>query len=116
MHETPQLNSNARAGRVWLKAAIVVMLLAVAGLSTLAKNTQYLPKSSPTHYVNIASKMTVPIPPAALKLNPLHVVAKLIVVRPVFTAREFEEMEAPPIPQIGVVVSLQHRSPPRYLA
>ena len=44
---------------IWLRVAVVMLLVAVAGLSTLAKNIQYFPKTSPTHYVSSSTKMKV---------------------------------------------------------
>jgi hypothetical protein len=38
-------------------ATIVLLLFAVTGLSTLAKNSQYFSNSNPAHYLNISNKM-----------------------------------------------------------
>lgn len=96
-----------------LQTAIVVLLLfAVAALSTLAKSSQYFPKSNPTHYVNVASKMKVAPLAVLSERAPLHPVAKVVPPQP--CAPKNHEVEGIPLPflSIGVAVSIQHRSPP----
>lgn len=105
-----------RSGRLMVRCAILALLVAVAGLSTLAKNSLYYPKSHPTHYVSIASKARVAQAPAALDRAPLIPVARMVPPQPVVHAARHEEPETPPIPEIGVVVSRQHRSPPLLLS
>jgi hypothetical protein len=93
---------------------VVLLLFAVAGLSTLAKTSQYFPKSHPTHYVNISNKMKV-APAVVLEQAPLYPVAK--VVFPQGTAPANSSREHIPVlaTSIGVTVSTQHRSPPLLL-
>ena len=92
-------------------ALLTVLLFAVPGLATLAKNSWYLPQSNPVHYLNISSKMQVPHVPVALERAPLQWIAMLIPVPEVIrSTREFDRDL--PKPSIGVIVSLQHRSPP----
>lgn len=97
---------------IWLRGAALVLLLAVVGLSTLAKNSQYFPKSSPARFINIASKMKVGQSPVVLDRQPLHPVAKVAPPRPIYRIFRQDEPRTPPIQVIGLVVSLQHRSPP----
>src|SRR5580704_8943352 len=61
-----------------LNISIVLMLFAVAGLSTLAKNSQYFPKSNPTHYVNIAAKMKPAPSRVVVQRERLSPVAKVL--------------------------------------
>jgi hypothetical protein len=93
-------------------AAIVLLLFAVAGLSTLAKNSQYFSKSNPTHYVNSANKMKPGAPPVAFELAPLQPIAKVVPPRPCVPKKHGIEEVSLPLPSIGVTVSIQHRSPP----
>jgi hypothetical protein len=93
-------------------APVVLLLFAVAGLSTLAKNSQYFPKSNPTHYVNIASKMKAAPPPAVLERAPLYPIAKVVTPQPYAPRNHGVEEISLPSPSIGVTVSTQHRSPP----
>ena len=99
-----------------LQIATVVLLIAVAGLSTLAKNSPYFPKSDPAHYVNISSKMKGAPAPALLERAPLGVIAKVVPAPPV-TPRKYDVEETSlPAPSISVTVSIQHRSPPPSLS
>jgi hypothetical protein len=96
----------------FVKGALLALLLfAVPALSTLAKNSWYLPQSNPVHYLNIASKMQVPHVPVVLEKAPLRPIAKLIPASEVIRTTHEPDLE-PPKPSIGVTVTLQHRSPP----
>jgi hypothetical protein len=96
-----------------LQTVIVVLLLfAVAALSTLAKSSQYFPKSNPTHYVNIANKMKAAAPPVVFERALLQPIAKVAPPRPCAPKKHGIEEVSLPLPSIGVTVSIQHRSPP----
>jgi hypothetical protein len=91
---------------------LALLLLAVPTLSTLAKNSWYLPQSNPGHYLNIANKMQVRHCAIILEKTPLQAKAKLE-PPPQPPARHIREADwEPPKPSLGVIVSLQHRSPP----
>lgn len=97
------------------RATIVILLFTVAGLATLAKNGQYYPKSNPAQHVSIAIKMNVVHSSMHLAEEPLQPVARFSPPQPVRAARvRFEE--PPAVAPVGVVVSMQHRSPPLTLA
>lgn len=106
------VSRRTRSRRLMVRCAILALLIAVAGLSTLAKNSLYYPKSHPTHYVSIASKARVAQAPAALDREPLIPVARVVPPQPVVQTAPHGQPETLPIPEIGVVVSRQHRSPP----
>lgn len=91
-------------------ALLALLLFAVPALSTLAKNSWYLPQSNPVHYLNIASKMQVPHVPVVLEKAPLGPIAKLTAPEVIRSTHD-PDLE-PPKPSIGVTVTLQHRSPP----
>ena len=93
-------------------ATVILLLFAVAVLSTLAKNSQYFPKSHPTHYVNIANKMKVSPSPAVLEREQLCPIAKVVPPQPRAPRNHGVEEISLPSPSIGVTVSIQHRSPP----
>jgi hypothetical protein len=100
----------------FVKGALLALLLfAVPALSTLAKNSWYLPQSNPVHYLNIASKMQVPHVPVVLEKAPLRAIAMLIPAPEELIRSTHEPDWQPPKPSIGVTVSLQHRSPPSSL-
>ena len=99
--------------RSLLNVAIVALLFAVAGLSTLAKNSQYFPKSNPTHYVNIATKMKAAPSRVVVQRERLSPVAKVLPPKSEVLNRYAAKEEANlPLPSVGVTVSVQHRSPP----
>jgi hypothetical protein len=96
-----------------LNISIVLLLFAVAGLSTLAKNSQYFPKSNPTHYVNIATKMKAAPSRVVVQRERLSPVAKVLPPKSEVSNRYTAKEEANlPLPSVGVTVSIQHRSPP----
>jgi hypothetical protein len=102
--------------RVCLKVGVVMLLLAIAGFSTVAKNSQYFSKSSPAHYLNISSKMMVGHSPVVIERTPLRPVARFVPPQPATRITHVVREEIPPLPSIGVRVSLQHRSPPILLS
>ncbi len=111
-----QIGQTAQTRRVYVKVGVVMLLLAIAGFSTLAKNSQYLSRSNPAHYINISSKMTVSHLPVVIDRTPLRPVARFIPPQPETRITHVVREEIPPLPSIGVTVSLQHRSPPILLS
>lgn len=99
-----------------MKSAILLLLLAIAGLSTFVKVSQYYPETASTRYVTIANKMNMAHPPALLAKTPLHPVARIVLPQPAVRVTRRAEPEIPFTQRIGLVVSLQHRSPPSLLA
>ena len=110
------LRNRASDRRLGLKVGILLLLVAIAGFSTLAKNSQYFSKSNPAHYINISSKMKVTALPAAIDREPIRHVARFIVPQPQTRMPRVVRKEIPLLPSIAVTVSLQHRSPPFFLA
>jgi hypothetical protein len=109
---TNQISHRAQARCVYVKVGVVMLLLAIAGFSTLAKNSQYLSRSNPAHYINIASKMKVGQLPVVIDRTPLRPIARFIPPQPEMRMASVVEEQNPALPSIGVTVSLQHRSPP----
>jgi len=104
---------NSRLLKASLRCATVVLLLfAVAGLSTVAKNSQYFPNSNPAHYINISNKMKGAPAPVLLDFAPLYPIAKVVPPQPYTPTNHGVEEVSLPSPSIGVTVSIQHRSPP----
>jgi hypothetical protein len=110
------LRRRATDRRLCLKVGVLLLLIAIAGFSTLAKNSQYFSKSNPAHYINISSKMKVTALPAVTARAPLRHVARFIAPQPRIRMHRVEREEFLPQPSIAVTVSLQHRSPPVFLA
>jgi hypothetical protein len=111
-----QIGQDGQARRVYLQVGVVMLLLAIVGFSTLAKNSQYLSRSNPAHYINICSKMKVSHLPVVIDRTPLRPVARFIPPQPEMRVARMVEEEIPALPSIGVTVSLQHRSPPLSLS
>lgn len=101
--------------RLSLRVGVLLLLFAIAGFSTLAKNSQYLSKSNPAHYINISSKMKATASPAAVDRIPLRHDARFTAPQPEKRIHRVVRLETPPLPSIAVTVSLQHRSPPIFL-
>ena len=62
-------------GRTLIRCLVFFLLIAVAGLSTRAKNSLYSPRHDSVHYLSIASKMKSNQPPPALEQAPLRIFA-----------------------------------------
>jgi len=102
--------------RIWLRAGVLVLLLTVAGLSTLAKNSQYYSHRTETRFVNIASKMKVAKSPLVFERVPLQPVCRLVPPPPEYTEPVRIEPPMPAIQPIGLLVSPLRRPPPVVLA
>lgn len=102
--------------RIWMRAGVLVLLLAVAALSTLAKNSQYSSHRTEARFVNIASKMNAAKSPVAFKRAPLQPVCRLVPPSPEYAEPVRIEPPMPEIQPIGLVVSPLRRPPPDILA
>jgi hypothetical protein len=112
--ESPATSRAARAQlfvRFCNLGCLLVLLLAVATLSTAAKLNWYLPQGDAGHNLTAATKMKVAHAPVILDGLPLQPVIEVAPPLPeIRTSRQIEP--EPEIPSISVTVSLQHRSPP----
>src|SRR5579864_8339912 len=91
----------------FVKGALLILLFfAVPTLSTLAKDSWYLPQSNPGHYLNIATKMQVRHCPVILEKAPVQAFVNFVFPRPVRRNTLHRNAE-PPKPSIGVTVSQQ---------
>jgi len=104
-----------RCERSSTRIVVLFLLLAVPILSTLARNSWYLSTSDPGHFLITASKAKVAHAPAPLDRPLLPSV--VVPAPPQPEARVSRSLE-PPVRfvSIGVMLSLQHRSPPPSLA
>jgi hypothetical protein len=102
--------------RFCLRVGVLVLLFAITGFCTLAKNSQYYSKSNPAHYINISSKMKVTASPAVMDRTPLRHEMRFIAPLPQVRIHRVVREGIPPLPSIAVTVSLQHRSPPLFCA
>jgi hypothetical protein len=101
---------------ILVRIAILLLIFAIAGLSATAKQSEYLPKSNPAHFLNQATKMSVPHHPVPFVPAPLCPVAKVTPLQAESQAAFILDFEKPKLPEIAIMVSLQHRSPPSFLA
>lgn len=98
---------------VRVHAAVVVgLLFAVAALSTAAKDGLYFPRTSIARHASDSTKM-MPSQASAVFLCEREVLAKSHPLRPARQTLAILPAIAP-TNQIGVVVSMQHRSPPLF--
>jgi hypothetical protein len=120
VNKKAQLNSRPARGKlssdIWAKAAVVMLLVCVAGLSTLAKNGQYFSKSSPAQQVSISTKMDVGHAPVVFHAELLQSTTLVIPPQPPIANGRVCDLLIVPIRQIGITVSMQHRAPPSPLS
>jgi hypothetical protein len=121
MHVTPKIaatGSVPRADRRGVTRFLVLLLLcAIPALSTLAKDSIYLPQSNTAHFINIAAKMKVA--DVVIVSGRPQIAEPLAVDRlpePSIRTIRQDELEAPAAPRVSLTVCLQHRSPPLALA
>jgi hypothetical protein len=97
----------------WLnRSAVLLLLLAVPALSTLAKNSWYLPQTDTGHYLTGAIKMKIVHSRLLAHRKPLLPVTKVV---PPPQPEWPEVRRAQPelsVQSIGITVSLRYRSPP----
>jgi len=107
---------------VVIRIAVVMLLASLAGFSTLAKTTQYLPKSNPARFLSIASKMKADCSPVTLNAPApqprSHAIALMMLLptEPVMHHGNPEEWDMQFIEHLGIAVSVRHRAPPVFLA
>jgi hypothetical protein len=109
---TDEVGRKLVARHGYLKVCVGLLLLAVIGFSTLAKNSQYLSQSDPAHFLNISSKMKVSPAPAVSDSTPLQAVARFVPPPPQFFVTRVSEELVPELPSLSVTLTQQHRSPP----
>jgi hypothetical protein len=104
-------NSTVRWQIVLKRTAVVLLLLAIPILSTLAKQSWYLPQADTAHYLNGAIKMKVSHAPLLVRWEPTVPVVKFVPPPSPFEKTKNEEPN-PPAPDTGLAISLQRRPPP----
>ena len=110
--------SSRRTARFGATRGLVLLLLcAVPILSTLAKDSVYLPKSNTVHFINIAAKMKMADAPVVIS-QPQLAEPRVAIQRPepqIPSTRQ-DELEVPAVVKVSLTICLQHRSPPRATA
>jgi hypothetical protein len=93
------------------RIAIVLLLLAIPALSTLAKQSWYLPQADTGHYLNGAIKMRVSHARFLADRKPSLPTAQLV-PPPAQTTTIGRAQPRPSVPSIGITAVPQHRPPP----
>lgn len=109
--EDSLLGPSILARRVWAKLLLVVLLLGVAGLATAAKDSLYHFHSTTAQHVCSSTKMQT-VHPSAVELEPALPVLAILPASPKYRRSLVKTLSVSFVPSVGVVVSLQHRSPP----
>lgn len=104
-----------RSQRILLRAAVFLLLFAVAGLSTLAKQGKYLPKSNPLRNYSKAAKMELLHHPVDFLFVAAQPVSRIVPPQPEFSAALVVKTGLA-FRLIGLTISFHHRAPPSCLA
>jgi hypothetical protein len=97
---------------IFKSAAVILLLFAVVDLAALAKNSRYLPASSPAHHLSVASKTLPTHSPAVLDRSALQALAAVVPPRPLVRKVRPGQLETIPTSRISLNICIQHRSPP----
>ena len=108
---SPRSSRSERLRCILKRTAIVLLLLAIPALSTLAKQSWYLPQADTGHYLNGAIKMKVSHGGFQAHWEPALRVAQLV-PPPVQTITLRPTQPKPSVPTIRVTAVPQHRPPP----
>jgi|SRR5271154_731299 len=110
---TPYPRSERSSWVALTRVVVLLLLWAVPVLSTLAKDSAYLPQTNTAHFINIAAKMKIADAPLVVsKPREVEPLVALILPEPEVATTRQDELEAPPVPKVSLKVCLQHRSPP----
>lgn len=104
-----------RLKRFFNRTIVLLLLFAIPGLATLAKDSWYLPQADTGHYLTAQVKMNVVHSSVVLDQEPPQTVAAILPIKHQATVNPRRETETP-VTWIRLTVSLQHRSPPTSLA
>jgi hypothetical protein len=105
-----------RSKRILVRAAVVVLLFAVAGLSVVARQGKYLPKSDPLHLIARAAKMQLLHQPLSVVPPATCVASRTAPPQPEFFSTLLILHESLILRQIGLEISFLRRAPPCSLA
>jgi|ERR1041385_3658015 hypothetical protein len=105
-----------RSKRILVRTAVLLLLLSVAGLSSLAKHSKYLPKSNPLRHFSKSAKMVLVHHPVDFVSAPVHLTSRVVPPQLEFSSSSLVLSERLILRRIGLTVSFQHRAPPSLLA
>jgi len=101
--------------RILTVTSTVLLIVAVVALSVIATHGRYQPDSDPAHFLYTAAKMKVAPPPVCIPPS-TYVFPDVLSTQPDLWTIFLQKSEKLAFRQIGLTVSLQHRSPPSLLA
>lgn len=101
-----------RSERMLVRTTVVLLLFAVAGLTTAARRAKYLPPSNPLHLFAKAAKMEVVEHSANSVPVPTSAVARMAPRQPKFSPTSLVPSEKHTLPRIGIAVCFGRRAPP----
>lgn len=90
---------------------VILLLIAVTGLATMAKDGQYFHGSNPEHRASLSTKMNVAQAPVALSPSPSQRVGAILASKPPVTRIRIRYTPLPVRP-VALRLSIRHRSPP----
>jgi hypothetical protein len=102
--------------RLLAKSAIVLLLIAVAGLSVAARYSPYVHKSSLLRFCASVTRVEADHLPVLLIPARVPLTTTIVTPEPEFRCSLLSTYRKIDLPQIGLTLSLQHRSPPSFLA
>ena len=104
-----------RSQRVLVRTTVFLLLFAVAGLSTLAKQGKYLPKLNPLRHYSKATKMELAHHPVDFIPVPVQPASRILPPQPEFSATPLVWLGLT-FRLTGLTISFQDRAPPSSFA
>lgn len=89
-----------------------MLLIAIVGLATIAKDGKYYDGSNPEHRSSLSTKMNVTQAPAVLGSSPLERVARIFASKPRPATRAQVHYTPLPVHTVDIRLSFSRRSPP----
>src|SRR5215472_16924362 len=100
-----------------VKAGALLFVFAVASLSTLAKESQYVPKLNPLHYFSKSIKLQVVDHSHSLHVVPVSLpVARVVPPQSSFSYQPLPNLHRLTLCLNGLAVAFLHRGPPSLIA
>src|SRR5690348_1421021 len=104
-----------RSQRILIKTTVLLLLVGVAGLSTLAKQGNYLPKGNPLRHYSKATKMERVHHPVDFIPVPAQPPSRILPPQPEFSATPLLRSGLTFRPT-GLSISFENRAPPSSFA
>lgn len=108
----------SRCKPIFVRAAVIFVLLSVVGLSVAVKHAKYQPKSNPLSLLRFAKagKMGLVDHSGDLVIVTACIVSRIIPSELEFSSARLIHSERPVHTRVDLSVSFQHRAPPSWFA